>query len=59
MKRTDGNNEDLSIEKYRKILNDYDTPDERVQERLNYLSAFCGSIIRMELAKYESERLSH
>lgn len=58
MKRTDGNNEGVSIEKYRKILNDYETSDERVQERLNYLNGFLRNIIRIELEKYKSERLS-
>lgn len=58
MKRIDGNNEDVSIEKYRKILNDYETPDERVQERLDYLNGFLRNIIRIELDKYKSERIS-
>lgn len=58
MKRIGGNNEGVSIEKYRKILNDYETPDERVQERLNYLSGFLRNIIRIELDKYKSERIS-
>lgn len=58
MKRTGRNNEGVSIETYRKILNDYETPDERVQERLDYLREFLRNIIRIELDKYQSERIS-
>lgn len=59
MKRIDGNNDGVSIEKYRKILNDYEATDERVQERLSYLGAFFRNIIRAELKRHQSERITH
>jgi hypothetical protein len=43
----------LSIEKYRKILNDYETPDEKIKERLEYIDSFFRNIIRIELETYE------
>lgn len=39
----------LSVEDYRQILNDYNTPDTQIQKRLQYLEAFCRNIARQEL----------
>lgn len=41
----------VSIKKYREILGDYLSSDEKILERLEYLEAFCGNIIRLELEK--------
>ena len=46
----------LSIEKYRKIRNDYTSSDEQVKGRLEYLHAFFRNIIRIELEKYAGKR---
>ncbi len=46
----------LSIEKYRKVLNDYETPDEKVRERLEFLDALFRNVIRLIKENYERER---
>ena len=43
----------VSIDEYRKQLKDYETPDEIVQKRLEYLEALCRNLIRQELEAYE------
>lgn len=43
----------VSIPEYRKRLNDYKTPDEIVQKRLEYIEALCRNVIRQELEAYE------
>lgn len=55
MKRINGNNKGVSIETYRKILNDYETPDQKVQERLDYIESLCRNVIRMELDKLKEQ----
>jgi len=42
----------IPIAEYRKILNDIETPDEKIVERLQYLESLCRNIIRIELEKY-------
>ena len=42
----------VSIEEYRKLLNDYVSTDEQIKKRLEYLEAFCRSMIKQELQKY-------
>ena len=42
----------MKIEEYRKILKDDVSSDEQIQERLDYLEAFCSNVIRIELEKY-------
>ena len=42
----------VSIEEYRKILNDKTSSDELVKRRIEYLEAFCRNIIQLELQKY-------
>jgi hypothetical protein len=41
----------VSVEEYRKLVNDFTSSDERVEERLQYLEAFVRNIIRPELEK--------
>lgn len=43
----------VSISEYRKQTNDYKTPDDVIQKRLEYLEALCRNIAREELEKYE------
>jgi hypothetical protein len=51
------NKNKLTVEQYRNLMKDTESTDERIQERLNYLDAFCRNIIRSELEKYKSESL--
>jgi len=44
----------ISVEEYRKLVQDSITPTEKVMERLRYLEAFCRNIIRLELEKYDT-----
>lgn len=39
----------VSVEDYRKILDDNKSTDEQIKKRLEYLDAFCNNIIRMEI----------
>lgn len=56
MKRTTGNNKELTVADYRRILNDKESTDERIQARLDYLKSLCRNIIRTELEKYKENR---
>jgi len=42
----------LTIEEYRKILNDNVSSAEQIKKRLEYLEAFCRNIIKIELKDY-------
>ncbi len=42
----------LSIEEYRRLLDDSESTDERIIERLQYIESFCRAIIRTELQNY-------
>lgn len=46
------NNGVVSVEEYRRLLNDYQSTDERIRERLQYLESFCRTIIRAELKRF-------
>ena len=48
----------IPIERYRELLNDYTSTDERVAERLQYIERFCGIIIQTELDKYSKQKES-
>lgn len=39
----------VSVEEYRKILNDKESSDEEIKKRLAYLEAFCFNIVKMEI----------
>lgn len=41
----------VSVAEYRKLLNDYTTADERIQERIDYLVRYTRKIIKTELQK--------
>jgi hypothetical protein len=41
----------LSVDEYRKILNDNASTAEQIKRRIRYLEAFCRNIIRLELEK--------
>jgi hypothetical protein len=49
---------EVSIEEYRKILNDYKSPEELIIRRLQYLKAFCRNIIKIELNKIKDKNKS-
>ena len=42
----------LSIKEYRKILNDYSTPDEKIEKRIQYLENLSRNIIRDEIKNH-------
>lgn len=45
----------VSVEEYRKLLNDFTSSSEIIEKRLQYLESFCRNIIRPELQKiYEN-----
>lgn len=46
----------LTIEEYRKMLNDQASTDEQIKARLLYLEALCRNIIQGELQTVRAER---
>ena len=48
----------IPIERYRELLNDYTSTDERVSERLKYIEILCGNVIQTELDKYSKQKES-
>jgi hypothetical protein len=42
----------IGIKEYREILKDDISSDKQIQERLDYLEAFCSNVIRIELEKH-------
>lgn len=49
--KTKGSGTVVSVEEYRKLVNDFTSSDERIEERLQYLEAFVRNIIKPELEK--------
>jgi len=49
--KPEGSNTVVSVEEYRKLLGDFTSSDERVEERLQYLESFVRNIIKPELNK--------
>lgn len=47
----------ISIAEYRRILNDHESTDERIIERLDYLEALCRNVIRGELEQHAKSQL--
>ena len=58
MKRIGADDENISIEKYRIFTGDYKSTDERVQSRIDYIYSLMRNIIRAELDRHKSERIS-
>ena len=58
-KNTDGSYNELeatvSVGEYRQLLGDYESTDERILERLQYIESFCRAIIRAELQNYAKQ----
>jgi hypothetical protein len=44
-------NELVSVAEYRKIMNDEESTDEIIRERLEYLGKLCRTVIQIELSK--------
>jgi hypothetical protein len=42
----------VSIEEYRKIMNDQTSSEEQIKKRLGYLEAFCRNVIKGEIEKF-------
>ncbi len=42
----------ITIEEYRKMLNDYESPDEQIVKRLQYIEALSRNIVGFELENY-------
>lgn len=43
----------VTVEEYRKLLNDYISSEEQIIKRLQYLEALCRNNIKSELEKYK------
>jgi hypothetical protein len=46
----------VSIEEYRKMLNDNVSTDEQIMRRVEYIESLCRNIIRQELQKHADAR---
>ncbi|KKQ99506.1 MAG: hypothetical protein UU11_C0002G0132 [Parcubacteria group bacterium GW2011_GWF2_40_69] len=46
----------VTIEEYRKILNDQKTSDEDIIKRIKYLEVFCRNVIRSEIKSHVSKK---
>jgi hypothetical protein len=42
----------ITKEEYRKMLNDWKSPDTLIEQRLNYLKSLCRKVIKIEIEKY-------
>lgn len=42
----------VSVQEYRKKLNDYESTDEQIIKRLEYVEALCRNVIRQEIENY-------
>jgi hypothetical protein len=42
----------VSIEEYRKTLNDYESTEEQITRRVEYIESFCRNVIKSELNEY-------
>lgn len=42
----------ITIEEYRKILNDHVSSEEQIKKRIQYLESFCRNIIKLELENH-------
>lgn len=42
----------ISIEEYRKILNDFSSTEEQIKKRLEFLEALCRNVAKLELENY-------
>jgi len=45
----------ITIEEYRKILNDQISSEEQIKNRLEYLEAFCRNVAKIEIENYVKE----
>jgi len=45
----------IPVERYRRLLGDRISSDEKIMQRLQYLEALCRRIIRAELKKHVQE----
>ena len=45
----------ISVEEYRKLMDDQTSSDELVVKRIQFLDVFCRNIIRAELEKYKKD----
>ena len=49
----------VSVQRYREVLGDYISSDERIVQRLQYLEALCRNVIRLELETYVENKKQH
>jgi hypothetical protein len=42
----------ISVDEYRSLVNDFDSSEDKIIQRINYLTAFCRNIARAELDRY-------
>jgi len=49
----------ITVQEYRKLLNDSESTDQQIKSRLQYLEAFCRNIIQIELENYAVSKKSN
>lgn len=46
----------VTIEEYRKILNDYKSSEEQIEAKINFITKICQNIIRDEINAYARKK---
>ncbi len=46
------NSKSVSVEEYRHLTGDFVSSSEKIQEKIDYLYAFCRNIIKLEIKKH-------
>ena len=46
----------MTTEQYRRIMKDYSTSKKDIQQKIEYLRAFCRNIAKSELEKYANKK---
>lgn len=45
----------VSIEEYRQLMNDHQSTDKRIIERVQFIESLCRNVIRIELEKLRNQ----
>lgn len=49
----------VTIEEYREMLKDYTSTDKQIKNRIDYLEAYCRSIVRQEIEDFIEEKIDY
>lgn len=49
----------ISVDEYRSLVDDFDSSEDKIIQRINYLTAFCRNVARAELDRYVNEIKKH